>query len=167
MTQDIKDTAKRFFFLLYLFLQRNYKKIEVVFIRHHTQASEVTEEEFFYARETGGTVVSSALVLMNEIIEKRYPSSQWNIYGAQATDGDNWQGDRERCRNALMSILPKTQYFTYIEIGDNEPQELWYLMTLLQSNFADRLAVSKVENNNEIFPVFRELFKKKMKGIES
>ena len=75
MTQDIKDTAKRFFFLLYLFLKRNYEKIEVVFIRHHTQASEVTEEEFFYARETGGTVVSSALVLMNKIIEDRYPPS--------------------------------------------------------------------------------------------
>lgn len=160
MTQDIKDTAKRFFFLLYLFLKRNYSKIDVVFIRHHTQASEVTENEFFYARETGGTVVSSALKLMNKIIEKRYPAAQWNIYGAQATDGDNWQGDQEKCRAALMTMLPMVQYFTYIEIGENEPQELWYLMKHMQRDFAENLAVSKVHNNREIYPVFRKLFKK-------
>ena len=89
MTQDIKDTAKRFFFLLYLFLKKNYEKIEVVFIRHHTQAQEVDEETFFYARETGGTVVSSALNLMGNIIEERYSPNAWNIYVAQASDDDN------------------------------------------------------------------------------
>ncbi len=163
MTQEIKDTAKRFFFLLYLFLQRNYSKIEVVFLRHHTQAAEVSEEDFFYSRETGGTVVSSALQLMDQIIKDRYPADQWNIYGAQATDGDNWQGDQEKCRAALAQhVLPAVQYFTYIEIGENDPQELWHLMQLLQKDFSDRLAVSKVRNNSEIFPVFRKLFKKQV-----
>lgn len=163
MTQEIKDTAKRFFFLLYLFLQRNYSKIEVVFLRHHTQAAEVSEEDFFYSRETGGTVVSSALQLMDQIIKERYPADQWNIYGAQATDGDNWQGDQEKCRTALAKhLLPAVQYFTYIEIGENDPQELWHLMELLKKDFSDRLAVSKVRNNSEIFPVFRKLFKKQV-----
>lgn len=161
MTQEIKDTAKRFFYLLYLFLNRSYEKIEVVFIRHHTQAEEVSEEDFFYSRETGGTVVSSALDLMADIIKDRYPPEQWNIYGAQASDGDNWQNDQVKC-NEIMScqILPMVQYFTYIEIGEQEPQELWRLYTQLKSNFADRFAISKVRNNSEIFPVFRELFKK-------
>ncbi|MCV6614925.1 MAG: YeaH/YhbH family protein, partial [Cellvibrionaceae bacterium] len=80
MTQGIKDIAKRFFILLYLFLQRNYEHTDVVFIRHHTSAKEVDEEEFFYSRETGGTIVSSALQLMNEIVDARYPPAQWNIY---------------------------------------------------------------------------------------
>ena len=85
--------AKKFFILLYLFLNRNYEKIDVIFIRHHTSAKEVEEEEFFYSRETGGTVVSSSLELMNNVIQNRYPSDSWNIYAAQASDGDNWNAD--------------------------------------------------------------------------
>lgn len=163
MTQDIKETAKRFFFLLYLFLQKNYEHIEVVFIRHHTQAQEVDEETFFYSRETGGTVVSSALTLMSEIIEERYSPDEWNIYGAQASDGDNWQEDNQRCHKALVDgILPNVQYFTYIEIGDRDPQGLWHLYQHLESDYTDRFAIQRVRDNSEIYPVFRELFKKTM-----
>lgn len=161
MTQEIKDTAKRFFFLLYLFLKKNYEKIEVVFIRHHTQAQEVDEETFFYARETGGTVVSSALNLVSDILVQRYSPSEWNVYVAQASDGDNWHEDNERCRQVLVSaILPFVQYFTYIEIGDREPQGLWQLYAHLQGDFQDRFAIQRVRNNAEIYPVFRELFRK-------
>jgi hypothetical protein len=96
-----KELSKRFFILLYLFLTRHYEKIDIVFIRHHTQAQEVDEENFFHATETGGTVVSSALVLMEEIIRARYNPSEWNIYGAQASDGDNWHHDSGRCRELL------------------------------------------------------------------
>ena len=163
MTQDIKETAKRFFFLLYLFLQKNYEKIEVVFIRHHTQAQEVDEETFFYSRETGGTVVSSALSLMSDIIHERYSPDEWNIYGAQASDGDNWQEDNQRCHKALVDgILPYVQYFTYIEIGDRDPQGLWHLYQHLERDYADRFAIQRVKDNSEIYPVFRELFKKTM-----
>ena len=161
MTQDIKDTAKRFFFLLYLFLKKNYETIEVVFIRHHTQAQEVDEETFFYARETGGTVVSSALHLMADIIEDRYNANEWNVYVAQASDGDNWHEDNELCRSILSSaVLPFVQYYTYIEIGDREPQGLWHLYEHLQADFFDRFAIQRVRNNAEIYPVFRELFHK-------
>lgn len=161
MTQDIKDTAKRFFFLLYFFLKKNYEKIDVVFIRHHTQAQEVDEETFFYARETGGTVVSSALNLVGDIIAKRYPPNAWNIYVAQASDGDNWHEDNARCSEALLStILPFVQYYTYIEIGERDPQGLWQLYEQLQRDFQDRFAIQRVRNNTEIYPVFRELFRK-------
>lgn len=161
MTQEIKDTAKRFFFLLYLFLKKNYEQIEVVFIRHHTQAQEVDEETFFYARETGGTVVSSALNLTAEIIKARYSPDAWNIYIAQASDGDNWHEDNQRCHDAMVNgILPFVQYFTYIEIGDRDPQSLWYLYEHLQHDFADRFAIQRVRNNAEIYPVFRELFQR-------
>jgi len=162
MTQDIKNTAKRFFFLLYLFLQRNYEKLEVVFIRHHTQASEVDEETFFYDRETGGTVVSSALELVNEVIQERYPPEQWNIYAAQASDGDNWPNDQAICHQLMTEkILPMVQYFTYIEIGGSQPQELWHLYQGIQKDFSRNFATSRVEDNADIYPVFRELFKKR------
>ena len=82
MTREIKDISKRFFLLLYLFLERNYEALEVVFIRHHTDARECSEHDFFYARETGGTVVSSALELASEIITDRFSPSQWNVYVA-------------------------------------------------------------------------------------
>lgn len=117
MTQATKDIAKRFFILLYLFLKRSYDKIEVVFIRHHTSAKEVDEEEFFYSRETGGTIVSSALKLMQEIMAARYPVHEWNIYGAQASDGDNWNDDspcaascwkRRSCRSSSTSPMWKS-----------------------------------------------------------
>ncbi|MEO5732894.1 MAG: YeaH/YhbH family protein, partial [Rubrivivax sp.] len=105
MDEGRKDLSKRFFILLYLFLTRHYEKIDLVFIRHHTQAQEVDEQNFFHARETGGTVVSSALVLMEQIIRERYDPAQWNIYGAQASDGDNWHHDSGRCRELLNDKL--------------------------------------------------------------
>ncbi|MBS1178898.1 MAG: hypothetical protein H6R06_3310, partial [Proteobacteria bacterium] len=112
MDEARKDLSKRFFILLYLFLTRHYEKIDLVFIRHHTQAQEVNEEDFFHARETGGTVVSSALVLMEEIIRERYSPSEWNIYGAQASDGDNWHHDSGRCRELLSDkLLPLCRYY--------------------------------------------------------
>ena len=73
MDEQKKNIAKRFFTLLYLFLTRTYEHIDVVFIRHHTVAEEVDEENFFHSRETGGTVVSSALKLMRKVIDARYP----------------------------------------------------------------------------------------------
>ncbi|MEO8278105.1 MAG: YeaH/YhbH family protein, partial [Ideonella sp.] len=125
MDESRKDLAKRFFILLYLFLTRHYERIDIVFIRHHTQAQEVDEQNFFHSTETGGTVVSSALVLMEEIARARYPTSEWNIYGAQASDGDNWHHDSGRCRELLAnSILPLCRYFAYVQVAEEE-QNLW------------------------------------------
>ena len=132
MDEARKELSKRFFILLYLFLTRHYDKIELVFIRHHTQAQEVDEENFFHARETGGTVVSSALVLMDEIIKARYSPSEWNIYGAQASDGDNWHHDSGRCRELLTeSLLPVCRYYAYVQVAEEE-QNLWEEYTRLQ-----------------------------------
>lgn len=162
MTQTHKDIAKRFYILLYLFLKRNYQKIEVVFIRHHTSAKEVDEEEFFYSRETGGTIVSSALKLMDDIVRERYPSADWNIYAAQASDGDNWNDDSPQCRKLLEErILPLVQYYSYIEITPLDHQMLWYEMEKLTSRFQDCFAMQQITDASDIYPVFRELFQKK------
>ncbi len=162
MNQSMKDMAKRFFILLYLFLKRNYEKIEVVFIRHHTSAKEVDEQEFFYSRETGGTIVSSALKLMKEIMDERYPAAEWNIYGAQASDGDNWNDDSPTCRKIIVEdILPFVQYFSYIEINPRRHQALWKEYELIQSEFAGHFAMQQISDPSDIFPVFRELFQRK------
>jgi hypothetical protein len=158
MDEARKDLSKRFFILLYLFLTRHYEKIDLVFIRHHTQAQEVDEENFFRARETGGTVVSSALVLMDEIIRERYSPDDWNIYGAQASDGDNWHHDSGRCRELLTeSLLPKCRYFAYVQVAEEE-QNLWEEYARLQDT-ARHFAMRKVTQAGQIYPVFRDLFK--------
>jgi uncharacterized sporulation protein YeaH/YhbH (DUF444 family) len=163
MDQATKDIAKRFFILLYLFLQRNYEKTEIVFIRHHTSAKEVDEDEFFHSRETGGTVVSSALRLMQEIIQDRYSPEQWNIYGAQASDGDNWGEDSDVCRDILVGdLLPSCQYFSYIEITNNEHQALWVTYESIRDEYPDHFALQHIREVNDIYPVFRELFHKKV-----
>ncbi|MDA8129492.1 MAG: YeaH/YhbH family protein [Betaproteobacteria bacterium] len=161
MDEDRKNIAKRFFMLLYLFLTKSYERIDVVFIRHHTVAKEVDEEEFFASRESGGTVVSSALELMREIILQRYPSASWNIYAAQASDGDNWESDSPRCRELLLqSILPLTQYFAYVEIEATEPQSLWHEYERVKAA-NPRFAMQRILTLEDIYPVFRELFRKK------
>lgn len=159
MDEARKDMAKRFFILLYLFLTRNYEKIEVVFIRHHTQAAEVDEEEFFHSRESGGTVVSSALQLMLEVVRARYSSAEWNIYAAQASDGDNWGQDSAKCRELLTDkILPLVRYYAYVQVAQEE-QNLWeeYLSV---ANDHPNFAMRKVSSAADIYPVFRDLFKK-------
>ncbi|MBA1262286.1 YeaH/YhbH family protein [Stutzerimonas stutzeri] len=163
MTQSTKDIAKRFFILLYLFLKRSYDKIEVVFIRHHTSAKEVDEEEFFYSRETGGTIVSSALKMMQEIMAERYPVNEWNIYAAQASDGDNWNDDSPVCRDILINqIMPFVQYFSYVEITPREHQALWYEYNQVAEAFADSFAQQQLVSAGDIYPVFRELFQRRM-----
>ena len=163
MDEQKKDAAKRFFILLYLFLTRAYEKIDVVFIRHHTAAAEVDEHDFFHSRESGGTVVSSALNLLATIMQERYPAADWNTYVAQASDGDNWDSDSVKCREIMIeTVMPAVQYYAYVEITDGEPQNLWHEY----AQVADRhrhFAMQKIASPADIYPVFRELFRKQMK----
>lgn len=164
MDEHRKELSKRFFILLYLFLTRHYEKIELVFIRHHTQAQEVNEHDFFHATETGGTVVSSALTLLDEIIQSRYPTNEWNLYVAQASDGDNWHHDSSRCRELIEDkILPLVRYYAYVQVAQTE-QNLWdeYMGIAEQHK---HFAMRKVLEPSQIYPVFRELFKKE--GVDA
>lgn len=162
MDQATKDIAKRFYILLYLFLSRTYKTIDVVYIRHHTQAKEVDEHEFFYSQETGGTIASSALELMINIIADRYNENEWNIYGAQASDGDNWADDSPHCQNLMRNkILPKTRYFSYIEITQRAHQSLWQQYAQLADGDSS-FSIEHIKSVEDIYPVFRSLFKKKI-----
>lgn len=159
MDQERKDLSKRFFILLYLFLTRHYEKIDIVFIRHHTQAQEVDEDQFFHSTESGGTVVSSALLLMQQIMQDRYPVAEWNIYAAQASDGDNFSNDSGNCSALLAdAILPLVRYFAYLQVAEEE-QSLWLEYAQLAARHRN-FAMRKVSQADQIYPVFRELFKK-------
>lgn len=177
MTEDMKDLAKRFYTLLYLFLQRRYKHVEIVFIRHTHEASEVDEQTFFHSRETGGTLVSTALEEMQKVVEARFPPAEWNIYAAQASDGDNAAGDSQKTARLLIdTILPACQYYAYIEVGregehgmpgfPRGPTDLWRTYEQLVSAGA-LMAMKKVRHRREIYPVFRELFAKRAAGQEA
>lgn len=160
MTEQKKDLAKRFFTLLYLFLSRKYQRVELVFIRHTDNAQEVDEHGFFHDQQSGGTVVLSALKLMQEIAVARYPSDAWNIYGAQVSDGDAFGADPEKSRAFLNEqVLPLSRYFAYIEVPD-DPMRTSPLSYAYQRIESDKFAMSSVTSKGEVYPVLRELFKR-------
>ncbi len=160
-----KEMAKRFFMLLYLFLVRNYERVEVVFIRHHHTAKEVEEEEFFRSRESGGTVVSSALELMKEIIAKRYAPTQWNIYACQASDGDNFAEDLPVAFKRMVDeIMPLVQYYAYIEVDEREDSELWPVYESVRDAYPN-FAMARISDAADIYPVFRGLFEPRRQEV--
>ena len=172
MTEHMKDLAKRFYILLYIFLKRRYKNVELVFIRHTHTASEVDEDTFFHSPDTGGTVVSTALDEMQRTIADRYDPSAWNIYAAQASDGDNTASDNERTANLLVNkILPCCQYYAYLEVGRDiehfppgfmrRDSDLWQTYEALVASGAP-MAMRKVGHRRDIYPVFRDLFARKV-----
>ena len=166
MDENRKDLAKRFFILLHLFLTKHYERIEIVFIRHHTTAKVVNEEEFFHSQESGGTIVSAALEACLAEIKENYPTDQWNIYVAQASDGDNWDSDSPRCKDLLVNdILPLVQYYSYVEIETEQPQSLWMQYQEAQA-VCPNLAITRVRNRSEVYPALRELFAKKSTTVQ-
>jgi uncharacterized sporulation protein YeaH/YhbH (DUF444 family) len=163
MDESKKDLAKRFFTLLYLFLTRKYEHVELVFVRHTDNAEEVDEKTFFYDRKSGGTVVLSALQLMLEIVQARYSTGGWNIYAAQASDGDAFGADAGKSARFLSErLLPLTRYFAYLETPDESGARMSSLWVEYQEIAAPQgtFAMRRVTRRDEIYPVFRELFRK-------
>jgi len=159
MDEHRKDLAKRFFTLLHLFLARKYERVDIVFIRHTDDAEEVDEQTFFGDRKTGGTIVLSALALMKDVIDARYPRDQWNIYGAQASDGDAFGVDPERSRAFLEEqVLPLTRYFSYIEVNEGTLLRSSALATSYGRIENPHFAMATVYEHRDIYPVFRQLF---------
>jgi uncharacterized sporulation protein YeaH/YhbH (DUF444 family) len=170
MSEHMKDLAKRFYMLLYVFLTRRYRHVEIVFIRHTDRAEEVDEETFFHGPASGGTMVSSALQAMHEIVRSRFRPADWNIYAAQASDGDNSGSDGAAVSQLLTEmILPVSQFFAYLEVGeaggstfDMSDSSLWTLYQRLRADGAS-LSMRKVSERSEIFPVFHDLFRRRRK----
>ena len=170
MGEREKDLAKRFFMLLHLFLRRRYGRLDIVFIRHTHDAQEVDEHTFFYSRQSGGTIVSTALEEMKKIVHERYATGEWNIYAAQASDGYTQTGDASRCVDMLNEdLMPVCQYYAYIEILDEREMEvfsseesgaeLWRAYRTVAKGWKN-FATKRIAKPSDIFPVFRELFAK-------
>ncbi|PWJ73170.1 hypothetical protein C7441_1282 [Pseudaminobacter salicylatoxidans] len=170
MGEREKDLAKRFFVLLHLFLKRRYERTEIVFIRHTHEAKVVDEDTFFYSMQSGGTIVSSALDEMQRVIAEKYPANEWNIYAAQASDGDNSPYDSNRCQEILKGgLLAACQYFAYVEIIDARERDifhatengtpLWKAYRTV-SDRDSRLQMVRLAAPEDIYPVFRHLFAK-------
>jgi uncharacterized sporulation protein YeaH/YhbH (DUF444 family) len=171
MSEQMKDLAKRFFALLHLFLTRCYRHVEVVFIRHTDRAEEVDEQTFFYSRETGGTLVSSALEQMLAVVSTRYRPEAWNIYVAQASDGDNMASDNPKVVALVQDrILPICQYFAYLEVRPDDGamtlgalsqrSTLWHAYEQVAAP-EERFVMRGVHHRREIYPLLRELFRRR------
>lgn len=164
MDERKKDLAKRFFALLYLFLERKYGHVEVVFVRHTESAEEVDEQRFFHDPQTGGTLVLPALELAYRIIQARFAGPDWNVYVAQASDGDCTSDDGRHCAAFLANeLLPAVRYFAYVDIPGssgwfNRASDLWQSYDAIESPAFARRAV---HDRSDIWPVFRELFARK------
>jgi uncharacterized sporulation protein YeaH/YhbH (DUF444 family) len=169
MGETEKEIAKRFFLLLYLFLKRKYAKIDVMFIAHHATAKEVDEKEFFYGQETGGTIVSTAIQLTNEIIKERYNVADWNIYVAQASDGDNFPTDRDNLQEQIDILIPLVQYIAYVEIKDPDrynmysppvqASDLWTQYTKISEDVS-KFNMRIITDKQSVWKVFTHLFSK-------
>ncbi|MGB4076717.1 MAG: YeaH/YhbH family protein [Minisyncoccia bacterium] len=173
MTEHHKKLAKYFFWLLRRFLtcRREYTEVDIVWIKHTDTAQEVTEKDFFFSKETGGTVVSSALEKMLEVIKARYPLEQWNIYCCQATDGDTWyndDGEDDAIASSVIIntlVLPIVQYYAYVECWEPAGNKKQQARTTRLWDHYDQIVIKcrkfqmkKVHHPSQIYPVFQELF---------
>jgi hypothetical protein len=163
MDEDKKDLAKRFFTLLYLFLTRKYGEVDLIFIRHTDDAEEVDEDAFFHDTRSGGTVVYSALELADRIRAERYARG-WNVYAAQASDGDAFGADPARSARFLRErLLPAARYYTYLELAaphDRERASTLWVEYERVAEAAGNFAMRRAARREQIYPVFRELFRK-------
>lgn len=159
---DEKTVAKKFFLLMYLFLHKTYKSVELRFITHTNTAEEVSEDEFFYGARSGGTTLSSATTLMHDIIKKEYDVSKTNIYGVHISDGDNFGDDNKVYENDIINnILPISQYFIYLELDNDAQYTLYSEYRQLKHLQKDNFVAVKFNVEDNTYKLIHELFKKR------
>lgn len=170
MSEFKKYIARSFYFWMVRFLRTKYDNVEVVFISHHTEAREVTEEQFFTQGESGGTVVSSAYQLALDIIKKRFPTSDWNIYPFHFSDGDNYYSDNDEAVRLADELIETCNLFGYGEIGDEGFPSYRRPAGALLSIFNERLKKKerfigvRIDEKEDVYPALKEFFGKR--GVE-
>ncbi|TJY41527.1 sporulation protein YhbH [Cohnella pontilimi] len=154
-----KYCARSFFFWMTRFLRRQYEKVEIVFIAHHTEAKEVEEEEFFTRGESGGTICSSAYLKALEIIDSRYPPSMYNIYPFHFSDGDNLTSDNERCVKLIKELLNRANIFGYGEV--NQYNRSSTLMSAYKHIEHPQFLYYVIKEKAEIYNAMKTFFRKR------
>ncbi len=156
-----KYLARSFFFLLYQFISTRYRNVEIVFIAHHTEASEVTEDEFFHKGEAGGTFISSGYQKALEIIAERYHPSLWNLYAFHCSDGDNFDSDNPAALRAAKELSEICNLFGY---GEIKPLGSRYYESSMLNVFrrldAPNFQAVLIERKEDIWPSFKAFLSK-------
>jgi uncharacterized protein len=156
-----KYLARSFFFLLYQFISTKYRNVEIVFVAHHTEANEVSEEEFFHKGESGGTFISAGYNKALEIIQERYHPSLWNVYCFHCSDGDNFESDNASALRAAKELSEASNLFGY---GEIKPLGSRYYESSMLNIFrrleADNFQTVLIERKEDIWPSFKALLAK-------
>lgn len=157
-----KYVARSFYFWMVRFLRRKYENVEIVFIAHHTEAKEVSEQDFFHRGESGGTICSSAYRKALEVIDDRYPPSRYNIYPFHFSDGDNLSSDNDRCLKLLGKLLEITNLFGYGEI--NQYNRNSTLMSAYRGFHHPNFRTCLIREKSEVYAALKSFFSK-MEGV--
>lgn len=169
MTQNKKYLARSFFFLLYHFIRSRYENTELVFVAHDTQAYEVSEDQFFRRGSGGGTIVSSAVEMVSDIISRRFHPDSWNVYVFQCSDGDNWPSDNVKLVNLLTSLKEKTQLYGYCEVTPQESNLNWTKESTLAHDLTflkdSSFRISFISTPQDVWPAFNTFFGGKLANV--
>ncbi|QGQ97861.1 sporulation protein YhbH [Paenibacillus psychroresistens] len=157
-----KYIARSFFFWMTRFLRTKYENVEIVFIAHHTEAKEVTEEDFFTRGESGGTICSSAYIKAIEIIDQRYPTDQYNLYPFHFSDGDNLSSDNERCVRLIEQLMERSNMFGYGEV--NQYNRSSTLMSAYRQIHNKKFQYSVIREKGEVYKALKTFFSKQVVG---
>ena len=157
MDQSKKYLARCFYFLLYQFLRLRYTNVEIVFIAHTTTALEVTEQEFFYRGESGGTKISSGYEKALDIIEERYNPSSWNIYAFHCSDGDNWREDNQKAIVAAAALCEACNMFGYVEIPLKGYFDDTFSKSISEGIKRDNFHIVRIHEIQDVYPALKEL----------
>lgn len=169
MDEEKKRMARKFFSLQYAFIKRKYPQTDLIFIAHTDTPHEMTEEEFFTSRLSGGTVVSPAWTMAHDIIKARYDSTQTNIYLSYAGDGDNWDSDNADVIEEIETkgLLSKLRHAVYVQVGLSFAASygggigLWQVMQSIAQTGSKKLACIKIADDSEVFDAFKNIYGKK------
>jgi hypothetical protein len=157
-----KYIARSFFFWMVRFLRTKYEHVEIVFIAHHTEAKEVSEDEFFTRGESGGTICSSAYMKALEIIDSRYPPSHYNIYPFHFSDGDNLTSDNERCVQCIEQLIDRCNMFGYGEV--NQYNRSSTLMSAYRNIRNPKFQYCIIREKGEVYKALKTFFGKREVG---
>ncbi len=163
MGDEQKEIVRTESFWINLWLKNQYKDIDIRYIIHDATAKEVDEDTFFRTRESGGTLISSALKLCREIIASNYDASEWNIYPFHFSDGDNWSTDDTKlCLEILdQDIVPKSNCFCYGQVESRYGSGQFYKD--LRERYGEdneKVILSKIKNKEAILDSIKDFLGK-------
>lgn len=156
MDQVKKYLARSFYFMLYQFLNTRYRNTEIVFVAHHTEAKEVSEDDFFHKVESGGTYISSGYKKTLEIIKQRYDPGVWNIYAFHCSDGDNFPSDDEMAIQSARQLAKVCNLFGYGEIKPYNNYSWSSMLDKFEDIEEDNFISLKIRSKEDIWPSFKK-----------